>query len=296
MNYFKLDLDKFDYMTFYEDAIGEHLEFLEYDHTAIMPKTKEENMFYLLTILTILYKEYIYNEYFRHILKNLTGTEMNNNEELKIIKKMNNLIKQKNIKECRIYLKKHKEIIKKYLERYYDRKQLNYILARKPMDLLRHNEKNIISLNPYTINQCLKQDKHPLKEEERIIGDIIDFTSLASKLTEDNDQALVLIITKELMIQNYSEEKLRRSILFIIGNVYQETIQNEKDPNYYAIKEMMENNDKYTTEQILETFILNNDFSNSLLSSFIYYTTYIKEGRLEELKNHPSYKYVKKRK
>ena len=290
----KTDFKEYDYLTKYEEIIQNNPNFLEYSVMQKNAKTPKEKKLYLLAILTILYKEQAYKSYYDSLSKKFGFNNSKKEIEYELFERITEELKWANFKNIYIELLQNKNRITKYINEYFERKKQNYIVSRKTIERIQKISKKTIKLNPLIINQLINYQQNPLTQEEKIIGDLIDFLRVANMIT-NKDNIMSLEIIKALMILNYEEKELMDAITFIIYNVYQETKLNIEDPIRELMEHLIENDEEISTEEIVETFLKEDEFSKIILSTFLSYNMNIKEGRLDELKNHPSYEILKKR-
>lgn len=280
--------------------------------STVLPKEKQ--MTFILTIISILYKEKCYEEHLNKKLDIFDEEQEIDDDELEEIDEeeidedeiyvdsIQNLeeiisaIKQsldKNIKETYKIMHKYSIEIEEYIKLYFFRKNRNYIFKKYDLDVIKEQnlEKDFIEMNLFNLNQLIYYNEEPLTKEEKIIAQIIEYY-IDSKIEKQN-KIEQLSHVKKLLKHNNTEEELNEIILFIIGNTYQEIEQdltNEKR-NYimYAVE-----NEKVQPSDFVSYFKENKKFSNTFLENFIEYNEEIKEGRLEELKTKESYERIKR--
>lgn len=286
----KIDFDEYDQITRMERIIYGITKTLDISKTYITLTTYEHQILYSLTIMSILYKEKCYEEYL--------GTNINGTLDIGSIDLINEIIDTiyenlDNFPKTIAIIKNNGFVIQTFLERYYNRKEKNYISEKYPIEIIKNQskQKELLKYNPFAINQILQYEQNPLTKEEKYIQEICEFLVESEQIYNNREQILDYI--KELMEKNYKKEELDEIILFIISNIYQEMKENLNDEDRNIIIPIIEN-EKISPNEIVEHFKTNNIFSNMVLKNFIDYNENIKEGRLEELEKKQSYTYAKR--
>lgn len=297
----KIDLAYYDRLSGMEERLKKILEnnFACYSFSTseiYFPKY-ENQIIYFLTILTILYKEQQIDEYIEETTID-TAYHIDTSEEIEeiqfVINKLLYAVQEKNIELSTKIIMEHGILIDELIKQFYMRKEQNYILEKEAMYLIVENKKikELLSMNPFAINQYLQYKSSPMTQSEKIICDILEYSRI-SKFNNITNQEVALKCIKQLLIKNYEKQELEKAIIFIIGNVYQET---EETANvlYNELRHIIEN-PKITNKQIQDYFMSNDVFSNKVLNAFIIYASKIKFERLQSLAEKPSYQYIKNR-
>ena len=302
----KIDVTKLDYITPIEKEIK---KIVNENHQNIInielkDKNTQEMTLYILTILSILYKQkhfLIYEiEKMKKIDQKLTNEFLNYVDNLnKTIKDIEIPIKEKNISKAIYEIIFDKQFISDMLEKYFSIKETNYILEKMEIEQSVKTQKQHIKLNPFIINQYINYDLNQLTDEEKIIADILEFNRISIIILEEKEtkdindffkQKMKLI--KKQILKNYNENEIKEVILFMISNVYQELLENSKDKAYIKIMSIIENGE-LTKEKLIKLFEKSESFSGNIIEKFIDYNLEIKKGRLEELKEKESYQFIK---
>jgi len=288
----KIDFQEYDEISKMETLIDMIINNFKLSEAYITLKTKEQQIHYILTIISILYKQKCYEEYLGEHVNGIIQDE-NIDTIYEIIDELKEDIEEKNIFSAIKKIKKYGFFIQTFLEPYFIKKKTNYITEKHSIEIVlsQNNQKELLKYNPLAINQILNYMKNPLTEEEKMIHEIIEFFVESQQVYEDETEIYKYI--KELMKKNYNEKKQEEIISFIISNTYQEIIENPVDESKNVIKPIIEN-EKINKEHIIEHFKNNDTFSNMILKTFLKYNLEIQEGRLEELKNKQSKKYAKR--
>lgn len=288
----ELDFETFDEVAKMERVINALIETFGLSNNYIALKTQEQQTIYVLTIISILYKEKCYEEYL--------GEKINGNPDdiainiiYEIIDELKQKLEEKEFGQITKYIKNNGSIIQYFLERHFNKKNTNYITERHSMDIIKNqkNQKELLKYNPFCINQILEYEQNPLTEQELIIEEITEFlVESQQQFTKQND---ILMNIKQIMLKQYTPEKLDDVISFMISNTYQEIIENPMDDNKNTIVSIVENT-KISPKLIIQHFINSNYFSNMILKTFMTYNLNIEKGRLEELETKESKKYAKR--
>lgn len=294
----EIDFNTYDYLSYTEEIMEHLFEIVSLENAIITFPNYEKSTTYLLMITTILYKEMCYNKYYEQVLKNAKmkiEIDFVDERTKNIIDDLKKYISEKDHPSAQKLILYNGSLIEEYVERYFDRKNKNYIQAKRPFYILnkQHKQIELLHINPFAVNQSIKYYKNPITEEEKLISDMIDYLYIIKEIqkVEDDDEKLNNI--KHLFITNYNQH-LNDAIIFIICNAYQEILEQTNDPFYIHLKSIIENT-QITTEEIIQHFKEDKKFSNTIIAAFLYYNKKIKNGRLQELKSKPSYEYVKQR-
>lgn len=287
----EIDFKKYDEISRIEKVLGTLLKHINLSEYQLSILNNENQILLILTIITILYKEHTYNEYLieqlddehQHIIK--TTTHYNYFIE-DIIEELEYCIDFKELEKANQIINSNGIAIQQILGCYYERKKTNYIFSRIPIELIIKNQQvfELIELNPFAANQCI--DYQPITQEEKIICNIIQYYEICGEKD--------YISIKRLIIKNYQNKQLKKVILFILNNVYQELLEDKTETDIGEIKHIIET-ETIDSDAIVQLFILNDNFSSKYIEYFLLYNIGIKQGRLEELKTKESYQYVKKR-
>ena len=182
-------------------------------------------------------------------------------------------------------------IIKDLLLKYYAEKNTNYIENKFFIEtiLKQKSQKEILSLNPFMINQLLEYQQTPLRQEEQTIVELIDYYIEAQQYydtPEDIEYVIYLLI-------NNNKAELEKKLLFIISNMYQESKEHKDYEAYSKIARILENPACKPINMI--DYVKNNKQAiTEIIQKFIEYNFYIPEGRLQELETKPTAQYAKK--
>lgn len=288
----EIDFKEYDEISKMEKIIEGIIDSFDIKNACIILTTPEQQLIYILTMISILYKERCYEEY---LSENVNGMLDDISIELidEIIGQLEQQISENKIMDTTYTIKKYGQLIEGYLQRYFFKKNTNYISNKHSMEIIKskNKQKEILKHNPLIINQLLQYEQKPLSKEEIIIQEITEFLVEAQQLYENEEEIINNI--KDLMKRNYKKDRLNEAIMFIISNVYQEIIEHPEDENINIIVSIVENTN-IKPEQIIEHFKKSKAFSNMLLQTFIKYNLNIEEKRLEELENKPSKEYAKR--
>lgn len=293
----EINFEKYDNQTTAEYVIAQLIEQLDLSTQTPIFKL-EQQVLYTLGIITILYKEYLYNEELIKITKKTNDPldyKPMNEQISDIIIKLKKSLEKKDIIETLSIIMFHGEIIQDLLKRYFARSNQNYILKKTPIKIIQQNKKTkeMLELNPYVINQILKYEQDPMTDEEQTISDIIDYYTIGA-INDIKNQGKRIKYIKQLLMLNHDKEKLNKAIIFIVGNIYQEVIDRKIVELYNEMQSIIENLSN-TNEQIVKYFVESDNFSNKMLTLFLNLNSKIKEDRLNELKQKPTYQYIKRR-
>lgn len=282
----KIDFEKYDETSKMEIVIEGIIKMFGLTHAYIKLSNEKDQLIYALTILSILYKERCYEEY---LAQNINGKIDEESIAIldEIIEELKTNIQEKDLDEVTCTIKNYGELIKIYLERYFMKKRTNYITKKHSIEIItsQNNQKQLLSYNPFAINQLLEYEQKPLTREEIIIEDIIELLMESELHCKTKEQILKKL--KQLMKQKYKKEELDEVISFIISDTYQEVIDNPLDENRNIVIPILENSD-IKKEYIIKHFNEDDNFSSMILKTFISYNYNIQEGRLEELEQKPS--------
>ncbi len=288
----KIDFNYFDEQTKMEKIINVLMQMKSLGNDKLLISTYEDQLIFVLSIITILYKEEKTNEYLINKFKNINPTPaqtlINQNKKIThIIEELIKCIDNKKIQQARKKITDNLDYIEPRLERFYKMQRKNYILNAMPLEIIIKTKKTkeLLKLNPLVLNQILLHK--PLTQEETIIYDIIQYY----ENIKSNPNIYSTI--KKLLYANYDENNLKQTILFIINNTYQEMLEHPYDNNINMIVPVIEN-EKVPTADLIQYFIENDKLSDTIISSFIKYNRNIKEGHLQELKTKKSYQYIRK--
>ena len=188
-------------------------------------------------------------------------------------------------------MKKYMELIDIILFQYYSLKNTNYIFKQMPIEIIKKQtkQKELLSLNPFMINQLMNNEQKPLTEEEKIIYELIEYLIEAEQYY-DNDKKIDYV--KKLLEMNTPQDELEDKIRFIISNTYQEA---KEHPSHEDSDDIIRSIEKtLITEDIVSYFKKNRDISNMFIRNFLEYNLRINEGRLNELENKPSIEFAKR--
>lgn len=303
----KIDFDKLDLITPLENKIEKLITHHEYEKIKTKELTAKELKLYILTIISILYKLSKFTIYdvetSKKVDQKLAQELLNIVKVLNIFTdELNKSLKQGNLYKCIMLLVLNSDFIFEALEEYFLIKNTNYITKKMQIEKTLKFQKHHLELNPFIINQYMKYETKKITNEEQIIGDILEYDRIALIILDDIVENIEsdeyykkrIKLVKKQIIKNYNEIELNKVILFIIGDVYQELLENKKDIMYLKIKSIVEN-EEITTKGLIELFKKSESFSNIMIGKFIDYNIEIKEGRLEELKEKESYQYMKER-
>lgn len=286
----KINFDEYDQIKGMEKIVYGIINMFDISKTHISLTTYEHQILYELTIISILYKEKCYEEYL--------GTNVNGTMDIGSIDLLNEIIDTlyenlNSVEKTIKIIKNNGFVIQTFLERYFNRKQNNYIAEKYPTEIIakQKKQKDILKYNPFMINQILEYEQNPLTKEEIYIQEICEFLVESEQIYDNQEQILNYI--KELMTKNYKKEELDNIISFIIGNIYQEMKENLQDEDRNIIVPIIEN-ERVLPKEIIEHFKRNNGFSNTVLKKFLYYNKNIEKGRLEELEKKQSKIYAKR--
>ena len=302
----KIDVTKLDYITPIEKEIKKIVNENPQNiiNIELKDKNPQEMTLYILTILSILYKQKHYMIYEAEKTKKidfkLTSKLLNYVDLLKeIIEEINKALKENNIPKALNEIINKRPFITDMLEKYFSIKETNYILEKMEIEQSVKTQKQHIKLNPFIINQYINYDLNQLTDEEKIIADILEFNRISIIILEEKEtkdindffkQKMKLI--KKQILKNYNENEIKEVILFMISNVYQELLENSKDKAYIKIMPIIEN-EELTKEKLIKLFEKSESFSGNIIGKFIDYNLEIKKGRLEELKEKESYQFIK---
>lgn len=199
--------------------------------------------------------------------------------------------KSKNSRQIKKFFSENDCIIEKLLLKYYSEKNTNYISEKFFIETIieQNGQKEILSLNPFMINQILDYQQKPLTTEEQII---MELTNYYIEAQQYYDTPRDLEYVKHLLYNNNETNELCRKTLFMISNVYQES--KEKEDRFYG--RLVHKLDKmnYKPLNIINYINNDNEMFKEVLEKFINYNINIEEGRLEELEKKPSSIYAKK--
>lgn len=286
----KIKIDKRDEISWMENIIEKLINEFDITKQRIMMTTKEQHITYVLTLISILYKEKCFEEYIGEKTGDIDEVSLDLLDEIIYELKM---YLNKDIKRTVNTIYNYRELIEAYLQSYFYRKNANYISEKYDVEIIRqqNKEKEYIQINPLSLNQLLYYKENPLTQQEKIIAQINNYNVEAEQICEDRLKQLSYI--KKLLERNNSEKELEKIILFIIGNTYQEI---EQDPTNEKRNDIMYavENEKIEPSDFVSYFKENKKFSNTFLENFINYNQNIEEGRLRELKTKESYKKIKR--
>ena len=287
----KINFDEYDQISSMEDKIESIIKRINLKDNYIISYNKEENIRYVLTIISILYKQKCYEEYLEIITKTKRKIEIQSLN--KIIEEIYKHIKIDNFVNASKTIGKYGFVVQEILNQYFNKKNTNYITKQHTIESLikQNNHKELLKYNPLIINQLLKAMQSPLTQEEQIIEDIIEFIVESQQIFFDKIDITNYI--KELMKNKYGEKELEKVISFIISDTYQEIKENPLDKYSNIIIPIIEN-ERITKKDIINQFNENDKFSNIILETFVKYNIEIRQGRLEELEKKSSKKYAKK--
>ena len=287
----KINFDEYDQISSMEDKIESIIKRINLKDNYIISYNKEENIRYVLTIISILYKQKCYEEYLEIITKTKRKIEIQSLN--KIIEEIYKYIKIDNFVNASKTIGKYGFVVQEILNQYFNKKNTNYITKQHTIEsLIKQNKhKELLKYNPLIINQLLKAMQSPLTQEEQIIEDIIEFIVESQQIFFDKIDITNYI--KELMKNKYGEKELEKVISFIISDTYQEIKENPLDKYPNIIIPIIEN-ERITKKDIINQFNENDKFSNIILETFVKYNIEIRQGRLEELEKKSSKKYAKK--
>lgn len=286
----KIDFDKYDQITDMEKQLEKLIKITKLSEYETYPLNSDNKLIFALTILTILYKEKIYNI---HLIKKLKKTNPITIKKLEhyaigiqqIFLDLKECLQEYDLYESLETIKDYGDEIQIILTKYFKRK--NYILEKMPIEIITQekNLKELLKMNPFIINQCIKHKN--LTKEEKIIADILEYYN--TLVTSDD----YINNIKSIIMKNNDEKNIKKIIMFIISDIYQEIKEDMQEENK-TIQGLIED-ETIQNEEIINLFINNNKFSKECLEYFLIYNMNIKKGRLEELKNKPSYNYIKRR-
>lgn len=286
----KIKINKYDEMSWMESIIEKIINEIDITKQRIMMTTKEQHITYVLTLISILYKEKCHEEYIGKKIGEVDDVSMELIDEI-IYELRQNL--EENIKETVNTIYKYSMIIEGCLQSYFERKKANYIQDKYNLEIIKQQkrEKEYISINLLNLNQLLHYKEKPLNQQEKIIAQINDYNVEAEQEHEEKTKQLKYI--KKLLEKNNDENELEKIILFIIGNTYQEVEQDQDNEKRSEIMFVVED-ERVKPSDLVSYFKDNKKFSNMFLENFIKYNQNIKEGRLEELKKRESQKTIKR--
>lgn len=288
----RLDFQKYDEISRMEYIIESIINRYDLSKILISLDKEESQRKMILTLISILYKQKCYHEYVKeHIIDD---DETDNIEKIyEIIDILEKDLEEKNIITATRRINENGIIIQIFLGMYFSKKNMNYIKNKHYMQLVidQDNQKELLSYNPYTINQILEYMQKPLTKEETIIADLIGYNIESEQTFIKKNEILTFV--KEIMKQNYKGTKLDDAIAFVLSNVYQEVMDNYNDENRKLIKDMVENA-TLKKQEIIDHFKTNDSFSNMILNKFFLYNNKIEEGHLKELETRETKKYAKK--
>lgn len=296
-----IDLEQYDELSEMENILKYYLDELweetNLSETKLVFTERKYNTLYILTIITILYKEQQINKYIEQKTKDTayyTDFRIINNQIDYIIEILLYALNEKDLIYATDIIIQYGIIIEETIKKFYSRKEKNYIQKEQAMRLIveQKKEKQLMQLNPFAINQILQYKFIPMSTEEKIICDILEFYRIAALNITNQGKALIYV--KQLLEKNYEPKQLEHAIIFIIGNVYQEAAERKINELFNELRPIIENQ-KITNNQIKEYFLSNNNFSNKILAAFILLTAQIEYGRLEQLEKAGSYQYIKNR-
>lgn len=294
----KINFNAYDHLSNVEEIMEQVFKLISLEDTIIASPNFEDETTYLLMIITILYKEMYYNRYYEQVLKNakmnIKYDFVNERTEI-IINTLKKYISEKDYLKAQQIIYYNGSLIEEYIERYFERKNKNYIQAKRPFYILnQQNQQNeLLHINPFAVNQSIKYYRNPITPEEKIISDMLDYLYIIKEIQRVEDKEEKLNQIKHLFMTNYKKH-LNDAIIFIICDVYQETLEQNNDSFSDHLKNLIENK-KITTKKIIQYFKSDEEFANIVLAAFLYHNKKIENGRLEELKTKPSYVYVKER-
>ena len=287
-----IDYERYDRISEMEDVVKSIMSTIGLQKAYITMKTYEQQITYMLTMISILYKEKCYEEYLE---SNVNG-ELDDVAVDVIYDTIDSLkeciIKNNNIKAIKI-IKERAFIIEPFLQRYFSKKQQNYIAGKHSMEIVinQNNQVELLQYNPFAINQVLKYQQQPLAKEEINIKEITEFLVDSQQIYEKISEMLKNV--KKMMINNYKNDHLNEVIAFIISNAYQEVKEHTENENHNTITAIVENS-KINVENIIKHFKDSDTFSNMILNTFLEYNLEIEKGRLQELSTKPSKEYAKR--
>ena len=258
---------------------------LKLNNSIISLGNYQDQLEFILTIMSILYKQKCYEEYIKnHVCEH---------EEDMNIEIIYEIIDEKKLIDATIKVKKYSFLIEPFIKQYYAKKMANYIAQKHQIGIIidQNNQKELLRYNPLEINRLIKYIHNPLTKEERIIQHIIEFLIEAQQTYLDEKTQIKYI--KDLMKRNNNKEELEEIISFIIGNSYQEVKDNLYDENRNIIIPIVENQN-IKKQDIIKQFNNSEEFSNMFLKTFITYNLEIEKGHLDELKTKESKKYAKR--
>ena len=284
----EIKINKKDETSWMESIIEKLIDKFDITKQKIMMTTKEQQALFILTILSILYKEKCYEEYIGKKLGEVDDISQEILDEIMYELKQD---LEEDLKTTVYTIRKYGGIIEAYLQSYFYRKNTNYISEKYNIEIIKQlkKEKEYIKITPLSLNQLIYYDNNPLTQEEIIIAEINEFNVEAEQIYIDKSKQLNHV--KKLMQNNYKEKELDEIILFIIRNTYQEIEQDLKNPKRNEIMYAVENQ-KVKPEDFVSYFKENKKFSNTFLENFINYNLKIEEGRLEDLKKKESYEKI----
>lgn len=287
----KISFDEYDNVSSMERTIEILTKSECFRNSYIVYTEREEQIIFIITIISILYKHKCYQEYLEKI------TEAKNDVEIEIldnmIEELHKCVKEDNYIEASKIIKNNEIVIQEFLTQYYTKKDTNYITNKHTIEVVikEKKQKEILKYNPLIINQLLKAKQTPLTEEEQIIEDILEFIVESEQICFTRIEISNNI--KKLMEKKYKEKELDNVISFIISIIYQEIKENPISEISNMIIAIVEN-EKISKEEILKRFKEDEKFSNIILKTFQEYNFEIEEGKLRNLEQQPSKEYAKR--
>lgn len=288
-----IDFRNFDCITPIEDKLEEFYNTGLYNFDG----SNEDKVIYILTLLSILYKEKTYSNYLARQIKSfssgLTRDLLDEVDALDlVISEISSGLYHKDINKCIVLIYAYRDFIYENLDVYFKRKKENYIFQKIIFDVIKEQSKvkSLVQLNPFVINQVLQYEQCPLSRDERLIADVLEYYYFCLYKYPRNVIKLFKAV-KKLMFINIDSHRLYDSVLFMFCDVYQELLEHDMDNKF---KNVLEDKNISTTK-LFKMFKDNDSFSSSIISHFVKYNIGIEEGRLDYLKSLPSYQYVYKK-
>lgn len=287
----KISFDEYDNVSSMERTIEILTKAGCFRNSYVVYTEREEQIIFILTIISILYKQKCYQEYLEK------NTEAQNDVEIEIldniIEKLYKYVKEDNYIEASKIIKNNGIVIQEFLTQYYIKKDTNYITSKHTIEVVfkEKKQKEILKYNPLIINQLLKAKQNPITEEEQIIEDILEFIVESEQICFTRIEISNNI--KKLMEKKYKEKELDNVISFIISIIYQEIKENPISEISNMIIAIVENQ-KISKEEIIKRFKEDDKFSNMILKTFQEYNFEIEEGKLRSLEQQPSKEYAKR--
>lgn len=199
-------------------------------------------------------------------------------------------LNRRGIKGIEKLLLENASVTNDILLKYFSDKNTNYISEKFFIEtILDHrNSKEILTLNPFIINELLNYQKKPLTYEENIIREMVDYYIEAQQYY---DSPKDIEYVKKLFKKNTSHIKQKEDeLMFMISDVYQEA-QDRQDYEFYrTISKIVEANNF----DIINYLYQNKLLVSQIIKKFVEYNINIEEGRLEELDKKPSSAYARR--